>query len=370
MKKAVIVIPTYNEAENIKRLTETIFDVVKPLKDWQFEIVIVDSNSPDRTADIVKSLQKTNKAVHLVETAKEGLGKAYIRGFDYALDTLLPDVLFEMDADYSHDPKVIPHFIKKIEAGADFVIGSRYRKGGSIPKDWGIDRKIFSVIGNLIIRLGFMKLKVTDWTSGYRAIKADIVRESEQHVEKFTGYVFQVAILDYAIKNHAVVAEVPIRFTDRKYGVSKINSGQYISNTLWYVFTHSSFIKFVITGGIGFFLDFAILYLLYRVVGWPIWLSQLLSAESAVLSNFMFNNFWSFSYKRQAGKRRFLKNLIKFHGVSTGSLLMQTTAITAYEFFFGDNYVFVFKVFMIFVVIIPYSYILYNRVVWKQKKKK
>jgi dolichol-phosphate mannosyltransferase len=213
-----------------------------------------------------------------------------------------------------------------------------------------------------------MKLKITDWTSGFRAIKADLVKQSERHVEKFTGYVFQVAILDFAIKNHAVIAEVPIRFTDRKYGVSKINSGQYIRNILWYVFNNSPFIKYVMVGGVGFILDFGVLYLLYRVVGWPIWLSQLFSAECAILSNFTLNNFWAFAHKREAGKRRFLKNLIKFHGVSMGSLIIQTASITAYEYFWGDKYVFLFKVVVIFVIIIPYSYALYNRVIWKKKK--
>lgn len=368
MKRAVIIIPTFNEADNMERLVAAIFENVNEIKGWEFKIVVVDSNSPDHTADVVKSIQKTNKSVYLLETEKEGLGIAYIRGFDYALDKLSPDILFEMDADHSHDPKVLPQFIKKIEAGADFVIGSRYRKGGSIPKDWGFDRKLFSITGNLIIRFGFMKPRVTDWTSGYRAIKADLIRASERHVEKYTGYVFQVAILDFAIKHNARVAEVPIKFTDRKYGVSKINSGQYIRNILLYVFSHSSFIKYVMTGGIGFVLDFGILYLLYRVAGWPIWLSQLISAESAILSNFTFNNFWAFSHKREAGKRRFLKNLVKFHGVSVGSLIIQTTAITLYEYVWGDNGVFLFKVAIIFIIIIPYSYILYNRVVWKKKK--
>lgn len=368
MKKAVIIIPTYNEADNVKRLIDAIFINVDPIKNWEFQIVVVDSTSPDNTADVVKSVLKTNKSVFLLETEKEGLGKAYIRGFEYALEKLNPDILFEMDADYSHDPRVLPQFIKKIEAGADFVIGSRYRRGGSIPKDWGFDRKLFSVVGNLIIRFGFMKLRVTDWTSGFRAIRADIIRASKRHVEKYTGYVFQVAILDFAIKHHASVAEVPIKFTDRTYGVSKINSGQYIRNTLWYVFTNSSFIKYVITGGIGFFLDFGVLYLLYRIVGWPIWLSQLISAECAILSNFTFNNFWAFSHKRETGKRSFLRNITKFHGVAAGSLVIQTTSITLYEYFWGDTYVFLFKVCIIFVVIIPYSYILYNRVIWKKKK--
>ncbi|MBI1863115.1 glycosyltransferase [Candidatus Microgenomates bacterium] len=368
MKTAVIIIPTYNEADNIERLIKAIMQITDAITSWSFKIVVVDSKSPDKTADIVTSIRKTSPSVYLLETEKEGIGKAYSRGFVYALEKLKPDVLFEMDADFSHDPKSIPQFIKKLESGADFVIGSRYMKGGSIPKDWGIDRKIFSVLGNVIVRLGFMKLSITDWTGGYRAMRADLASQSIKHVDKYTGYVFQIALLDFAVKQHARIAEVPIKFTDRKYGVSKINSGHYIQNIFTYIFNNSSFVKYIMVGGVGFILDFGILYLLYRLAGWPIWLSQLCSAECAILSNFTLNNFWAFSHKREAGIHNFFKNLGKFHGVSMGSLIIQTASITAYEHFWGDTYVFLFKMGVIFLIIIPYSYVLYNRVIWKKKK--
>ncbi len=111
MRKAVIVIPTYNEAGNIQNLIEQIFAEAEKIDDWSVELLIVDSNSPDKTAAIVKSLQKNYPELHILETKKEGLGKAYIQGFDYAIENLKAYIVFEMDADFSHDPKKIPDFL-------------------------------------------------------------------------------------------------------------------------------------------------------------------------------------------------------------------------------------------------------------------
>ncbi len=370
MKTAVIVIPTYNESSTVEKLIHAISDTVRPIQGWVFDILVVDSDSPDGTGKIIQKIAKSEKNVHLLSTRKEGLGKAYVEGFTYALKNFEPDVLFEMDADFSHDPAHIPAFAAAIDNGSDFVIGSRYSKGGSIPKDWGIDRKIFSVLGNLIIRFGFMKLSISDWTSGYRAIKSNLVRECLTYIDKYSGYVFQIAILDRAIKNHARVSEVPIHFLDREHGVSKINSGQYIRNTLWYVYTNSSFIRYIIVGGIGFVLDFGILYVLYRKMGFPIWLGQMISAESAIVSNFILNNYWSFSHKQiEAGSGGFLKSFFKFNGVALGSLIIQTVSLTLFEMFAGHEHVFIFKAIVLIIVIIPYSYILYNKVVWKAPSK-
>ncbi len=235
MKKAVIVIPTYNESSNIKTLINHITEETSHIKNWRIDILIVDSNSPDNTLHIVKSLQKKHHMLHVISTKKEGLGKAYVNGFSYAMKHLNPFVLFEMDADLSHNPKNIPAFLRAIEQGADFVIGSRYIKNGSIPKNWALYRKLFSALGNLIVRFGFMKLRITDWTSGYRAMKVWIVKSGLPHVETYSGYVFQVALLDHAIKNLSVIKEVPIHFVDREKGVSKINSLQYI-NKPFYMF--------------------------------------------------------------------------------------------------------------------------------------
>jgi dolichol-phosphate mannosyltransferase len=289
MKKAVIVLPTYNEKENIKKLITLIDKVRKEISNWQIDILVVDSHSPDGTINEVKKLQKEISNLHFLETKKEGLGKAYINGFQYAIEKLKAYVIFEMDADLSHDPKLIPLFLKEIEKGADFVIGSRYIKGGSIPKDWSFDRKLFSVLGNLIIKFGFMKLKITDWTSGFRAIKTWVVKEALSYLKNYSGYVFQVAFLDYAIKNGAKINEVPLNFVDRKWGKSKINSFQYIIQTLIYVFLNSSFIKFVIVGVIGFIIDMGILYLLVErlhIATKLVWLAQAISAETAIVSIF------------------------------------------------------------------------------------
>lgn len=371
MKKqtAVIVIPTYNEAENVKKLSQQIFDITKTIENWDTHILIVDSQSPDGTASIIKEEMKKQKQLHLLETKKEGLGRAYVAGFSYAMSELEADVLFEMDADFSHDPRAIPKFLKKIDAGADFVIGSRYIRGGSIPKDWGINRKFYSVVGNLIIRFGFFKLSVTDWTSGFRCIRSWIIKENIVTIEKYSGYVFQVALLDNAIKKHAKVAEVPINFTDRRYGVSKINSGQFIRDALLYIVFNSSFLRYVVVGGSGFLIDFGIFTALYFWLNMPIYFAQAISAEAAIANNFVGNNFWSFSHKKVDHKASsIIRGFAKFNAVALGSLIMQVAALTAYEYKFGENHVLIFKAVFLVLVIMPYSYILYNRVVWKSKK--
>lgn len=370
MKHAVIVIPTYNESENIESLIHDIFSVTSTVANWVVSLLIVDSSSPDGTMNVVKKLESKYKRLRSLSTKKEGLGKAYVHGFTHALKAMKADVIFEMDADYSHDPKKLPEFLQKIDEGADFVIGSRYRKGGSIPSDWGLKRKAFSVLGNIIIRLGFMKLSITDWTSGYRAMKAWVAESSLDYIRHHTGYVFQVALLENAIKRHAVIRELPIQFIDRKYGVSKLNSGQYIQNTLWYVIAHSSFVKYVIVGGSGFVIDFGLSYaLIESSAHFPVWLATVISAEIAIVWNFFWNNTWSFAHKKVPHRSlAFFKSLAAFNGVAIGSIVIQATLIQLFVSMFGRSLWFVYKICVLLFIIIPYSYVLYNRVIWKNKK--
>lgn len=372
MKKAVIVIPTYNEVKNIDDLVRKIFEETKKISKWDIEILFVDSDSPDGTAAKIKTLAKNSKKLYLLSTKKEGLGKAYLAGFEYALTHLNPSVLFEMDADLSHDPKKIHEFLEKIESGADFVIGSRYRKGGSIPKDWGIHRKFFSILGNFIIRLGFMKPRISDWTSGFRAIKVWVIKDTVADIKQYTGYVFQVALIDNALKKHAKVDDVAINFIDRKHGISKINALQYILQTLWYVFTNSTFVKYVIVGISGAALDFGISFLIIERAGIHpnfYWIATLISAETAIISNFFLNNFWSFSHKKiKFHPIAYLSKFLKFNLISSGALLIQAIGIQLATLIFGPNLWYVYKFFILFFIVIPYSYILYNKVVWKEKK--
>lgn len=377
MKKAVIVVPTYNEVGNIGQLVHSVFQVAKKIEQWEIGLLIVDSSSPDGTAQTVRELQKTYTHLHILETPKEGLGRAYVNGFSYALEHLQPFVIFEMDADLSHNPDYIPYFLKQIEQGADFVIGSRYIKGGSIPANWGFHRKIFSICANLFVRFGFMKLSTTDWTGGYRAIKSWVVKSAMNHISHYTGYVFQVALLDYAHLQGARLAEVPIAFVDRTEGESKINSFQYIVQTFLYVLTHSSFIKYVITGCMGFGVDFGISYALiasHVAKG----TATIISAEFAIVANFLMNNFWSFKDKKiTGGLIGYITKFLFFNLVSSGSIVIQYFGIVWLLRFFGDRPIhiamiaipswIIYKILIIGCVIIPYSYILYNKLIWKKK---
>src|SRR3989344_5546582 len=290
MKKVVVVAPTYNEKGEIENLINKVFEQSKNLSNWEIYLLIVDSNSEDGTIEIVKKLQKKTSYLHLLETEKEGLGKAYLKGFKYCEEKINPYLVIQIDADGQHDPDKIPEFIKKIEQGADFVVGTRYSKGGSIPKNWGLHRKILSIGANSIVKFGFMKLKVTEWTNGYRAIKFWLVKNAYDHLKNYSGYVFQVAFLDFAIKNNAVLGEIPIHFKERTTGISKINAFQYSFQTLMYVFNNSSFIKFVIVGLIGFAIDFGISYFMIEKIHQVVWLTTLLSTETAIASNFIMNN--------------------------------------------------------------------------------
>lgn len=365
----VIVLPTYNEAQNIEAMISKIIDVEIDRSKYDLSMLVVDSNSGDGTAAVVQKIQKSTPNLHLMQTEKEGLGRAYIRGFRHAIAELNASILVQMDSDLSHDPYKLPEFIAQIEHGADYVVGSRYTKGGSIPSDWALHRKIFSVFGNLIIRFGFMNLKVTDWTTGYRMVKASIINDIIDNISDYSGYVFQVAMLDNAVKHHAVIREVPINFIDRREGVSKINSVEYMFQTLRYVFLKSSFVKFVIVGGSGFFLDFLVSFIFIDIFHFRVWLATMISVQTALISNFLLNNFWSFSHKQlEKRKRTYFKGFVKFNLVGMGSLIIQSVSMEVFTRIFGRELWFVYKLFVILLLIIPYSYFSYNKFIWKEKK--
>lgn len=370
MNKALIILPTYNEKTNIESLIPKIFQITKNIKDWLIEILVVDDYSTDKTALTVKNLQQKYSNLFLIQKKKEGLGKAYYSGFRYALKNLKPSIIFEMDADWSHNPELIPLFLKKINKGSDIVIGSRYIKGGSIPKNWQWYRKIFSIVGNLICSFGFMDFSIHDWTSGYRAIKSSIIKTILNKIDKYNGYVFQIALLDQSKKIKANIDEIPLQFQDRKSGHSKINSIQYIIDVFFYILKNSSFVKFIIVGSFGFIIDFSLSYLLIEKLKIIIWLSTAISAETAIISNFILNNFWSFSHKKIDGSLiKFLEKLARFNFISLGSIIIQSTLLQIATIIFPFKYWFLYKALIIIFIIIPYSYFFYNRFVWKENYK-
>ena len=202
-----VIIPTYNERENILVLLDALKKSVSKIKYHTFSYVVVDDTSPDGTGDVIASYQKLHKDVYLVSGKKEGLGIALLRGLVYASGELHADILAQMDADLSHDPNVFPKFIEAIDSGADIAIGSRYIPGGSIPENWGTHRKIFSIVGNAIVRYGLGYAYIHDWTGGYRAYKKIFFDKIKDDLSQYSGYVFQIAFLHKTLKLHAKVGK-------------------------------------------------------------------------------------------------------------------------------------------------------------------
>ncbi len=214
-QKAVVVIPTYNEAQNVERLIPEIFKHVP-----QIHILFVDDNSPDGTADIIKKQMEQNPNVHLLQRAeKNGLGRAYIDGFKVALDMGF-EYIFEMDADFSHDPKELPNFLKEMDE-YDLVIGSRYIKGVNVI-NWPLKRLLLSYFANVYTRI-ITGIPIRDCTGGFKCFRRQVLEAIDFRRIKSNGYAFQIELNYKAWKKGFRIKEIPIIFVDRVYGESKLS---------------------------------------------------------------------------------------------------------------------------------------------------
>ncbi len=374
----IVVIPaTYNEADNIEKFITTIEDEVFPkIKGHTLSILVADDYSPDGTGDIVKRLMKKYENLQLNQGDKKGLGAAYLRSMKYAIDEMKADIVISIDADFQFNPHDITRFVEKMDEGYDMVIQSRYGKGGSIPHNWPIQRKIFSITANLFVRTVFMRFNIHDWTGGFRAIKKEVFEKVAPSMRNYNGYIFQIAFLHKAIQKGFHIGEVPLHFSDRKLGMSKIAPLGYIINVLRYVLTarflelmHGSFGKFVIVGGFGFLLNAVILRVLVDQFGWIAYQANLVGAVFAIFSNFNLNNFWSFKHHKAESFSKYLLKLGQFYltsafGVTviqTGTIFVGTHYITRHEdyffyFIFGTG------------ILLVWNFTIYSKFIWKKKK--
>jgi len=337
-------------------------------------ILVVDDNSPDGTQEVVRDLIKKYKNIEISVGTKRGLGAAYVRGMNHAIENMNADILFEMDADFFHDPNKIPEFLEKIDKGFDFVIGTRYSQGGSIPKDWGLHRKIMSVWGNIFIKLLFGREGINDWTGGYRAVKKEVFLKERDKLGAFTGYTFQVGFLWNAVKDGFKVAEVPFNAEDRTHGKSKIPGFQTIIRTLSFVIkvrilevVSGSFGKFLVVGGIGFTLQFVIYWYLAHNTNLLLGVASWLAAQLAIFSNYNLNNLWTFRERRA---HSFLSYLIKMSGFfissNIGVIVIQSGIVQLSEFLFGRKYPLVYFVVATGVLLL-YNFTMYSKVIWRRK---
>lgn len=213
--KTLIVVPTYNERENIGPLIEALLGLQKG-----YHVLVVDDNSPDGTGEIVKSyMQKKSEVFLLSRSAKEGLGRAYIAGFKWGLDRGY-DAMVEMDADFSHRPVDLVPLVEKLQTN-DFAVGSRYVEGGKTV-NWGLFRKIVSRGGSLYSRI-ILGYPVRDWTGGFNAWKKEVLLGIGLDNVKSNGYSFQIELKYRALKKGFRGAESPIIFEDRRVGKSKMS---------------------------------------------------------------------------------------------------------------------------------------------------
>ena len=216
MKRALIIIPTYNEAENIIKLINEIFSL--KVNGFDLDILVIDDNSKDGTSGLVKDLN--SKRVFVIDREeKMGLGTAYIRGFKFAIENKY-DYVFEMDADFSHDPASIPDFLYKME-DYDLIIGSRYINGIAVV-NWPLSRLIISIGASIYTRL-ITFLPVNDVTAGFMCYKVDSLKQINLDSVKSNGYSFQIEMKYRMWKKKFKILEIPIVFIDRRAGVSKMS---------------------------------------------------------------------------------------------------------------------------------------------------
>ena len=318
--KVVIILPTYNERGNIAALLRSLQGEFRRIR-HDMHVLVVDDNSPDGTAELVREAMRECSNVQLITGEKAGLGAAYIRGMQHAINELHADVVFEMDADFSHNPADVPRLLAQLEDSADFVIGSRHVKGGSIPAEWSVWRKLNSAGGNWVARYVAGLYGIRDCTAGFRAIRTSILRQIDFSALRVKGYAFQVALLHQAVTLGAVVREVPVDFIDRKRGQSKLGLSDIIEFILnaWWIRLRAlrTFIRFALVGASGTVVNLG-LFAAALHGGFNKYVASAVAIELSIIWNFFLNNYWTFAARKTRDRTR-IKGL-KYNLISLATL--------------------------------------------------
>lgn len=368
--KVVVVIPTYNEHENTGRMIEVLAKVFAKIKHHRMHLLYVDGNSPDDTAEVVRSKQSKYKWLHLlVETKKEGLGMAYAKGMQYSIDKLDADYLMEFDGDFQHKPADIPRLVDQIDYGFDYVIGSRYIAGGSIPNEWSFDRKFLSVVGNWVARALLFIPHIHDVTGGFKLAKV------KGYMDQFIwssllskSFAYKIHLLFYMVNKGAKIEEIPIEFGNRTSGESKIIKNEMLE-TLRVIFRLQlqnpklqQFAKFAITGFVGYIVNATFLNIFAKYNELLAWI---LSTEMAIISNFTINNLWTFRDDKIQGAQKIVFKFLQFNFTSSGALIIQSTLGFLLVTYLNFPRQLALPI-IIALVILPYNYFMYTKVIWKK----
>lgn len=303
----LIIIPTYNERDNIERLITAIHHHV-PLAD----ILVVDDSSPDGTGDLVTSLAKRDEQLHVLHRkVKDGLGRAYVAGFIWALEKSYTQIV-SMDADFSHDPKYLPNMLKQSTLET-VVIGSRYIPSGRV-EGWGAWRYINSWVANLVTRT-VLGLKPKDATAGYKVYPRQFLEKLNLKLVLAAGYAFQVEMILRAQEFGFRIVEVPITFVDRRAGESKIageakRSMRVVLALAWQRESLRQFVKFAIVGAGNTLVDWVIYFFLAHYVGLAKLVAKSGSFVVAAASSYFFNRRWTFKSQNSNVAGEFARFLV------------------------------------------------------------
>jgi len=374
MDKVVIVMPAYNEATNIDPMIHELFDKVFPqIKGAEMHLLVVDDFSPDGTGDIVKKLSPNYKNLHLIQKQKEGLGWAYVKGFRYAMDKLGADAVMEMDADFQHPPRFVIPMVEAYLNGADYCIGSRYIKGGSVPSEWAISRKMVSYFGNLFIQLCLLNFKIHDYTTGFRLTKVKGVLDKIdlENLMELKRFAHKTDLLYQTLKVSKKTVEVPLEFASREKEKSKFNWIEFVESLKTAIILgirdKQRFIKFGTVGFIGYLINAFTLKILTGL-GSPGIVAWSVPVELSIISNFTLNNIWTFKAEKITGLFAIIKKFLVFNGTSLGALLIQTVAGLIGDRLLGMGARQITLPFIIVFLVLPFNYLMYNLVIWKTWK--
>jgi dolichol-phosphate mannosyltransferase len=370
-KKVTIILPTYNEAKNVVGLIGSIFAVAATGR-HAFKVLIVDDNSPDGTAEVVRELQKSNPDIELLMGKKEGLGRAYLRGFRYVIEHMETDVVVMMDADYSHDPNAIPRMVEKVGEGADYVIGSRYVADASIPGNWPLLRILNSRVANFVAtNVAGIDAQVRDISGGFKAINMEALKRIELDKIVTRGYGFQMHLLYEFQKCGYKIVEVPTTFRERKMGSSKMSLNDILGflRCAYGLNPNSpvrTLTRFLFVGIAGAFVNLSALYLLSQYASAPgVWNSAL-ATEISIIFNFFLHTLFTFREPelRQGGLGKTLNKLLTYNVASAGTAILTVTVFGLLNVYMGVHYLT--AQFSAIGVAFLLNYWMSSKVIWKK----
>ena len=377
--KVVPIILTYNEKENIGPMLDAWLKIAKENPKYTFEPLVVDDQSPDGTGKIVKEYAEKHKNIHLLSGARQGYGKALMRGYKHAIEELKAEVVIPIDVDFQWDPFIAPKLLAKIDQGYDVVVPSRAVPGSS--DDFTGFRKFTHWFSDTLLAYYLAGIhEVKDHAGSFKAIRVkDRMDKVDLAKLDVKGFVIQMKTIYELSKTGAKFCEIPAHYGERKAGTPTTVGLKSLTWFIKYVIEYIKvalqirlerskiFFRFAVVGGIGFVINSLGLELFYRL-GFSPGLAAAFGAEFAIVSNFTLNNLWTFSEKKIKGLGQTILKFLQFNLTSLGAIVIQAIVVGILAKFFGDQWRQIYLVIAVGFFVIPYNYTMYNVFIWKTWK--